>query len=604
MPKRKRYSQLIYLSIAAIVATCTAVLLGRRPSTAIDEPELMRRPLLEPVNDPPARAAAEAEDVRPVRRRRQLHHPLLRRCELHRRRRRRVRRPARGGRRRRARRGGRGRGCPEAEPAPEAAPARGALPPSARARGCACTRGGPGARVHARARGGCGGARDLPARVRRRHAGCATGGSSAPAGEAAPAATPTQAAAPKAASPRAGAEGRGEDARGAVQSQWVVKRAQASPAVEPEHDHGHESGATVWLNRALPDPTPAAARLTREFARDLGTAARRNGTELDDRARHPACAGRARLAAGDAVRARPAQQPPAAATAGAARWRSPAGRASPTGRRRSRDYYKAVGLEALVTGLEAAKAAARQASARGQARHDLRRRTRGPARRPDRRARRRAVQYLAERHGSVTVSSLFSGHRKYSRPASSRRTRTGMRSTSPPSAASPSSATRPRRGHGGRRALDPAPAGRAAAAAGDLAARARRPLVPDGRPRRPHPRWLLRSSAWSPGRARRLRAVSRGGAPAPADARPARQARPPPGRGNPPSPCGIDSHLLHALLDRRGLPERERRRAPHRGRRQALARRRPARARRSVLELAAGESERRGLEVGEALVAA
>ena len=44
------------------------------------------------------------------------------------------------------------------------------------------------------------------------------------------------------------------------------------------------------------------------------------------------------------------------------------------------------------------------------------------------------ISYLEERHGSVTVSSLFSGHASSHGPESSRLTSTATPSTSPPSA--------------------------------------------------------------------------------------------------------------------------------------------------------------------------
>ena len=60
---------------------------------------------------------------------------------------------------------------------------------------------------------------------------------------------------------------------------WVVKRAKeskvAAPAVEDE------GGApTVWLNRALPDPTPPAKRLSPAFAKNLQRISGNNGVKL------------------------------------------------------------------------------------------------------------------------------------------------------------------------------------------------------------------------------------------------------------------------------------------------------------------------------------
>ncbi|HWH06396.1 MAG TPA: hypothetical protein VNT23_08155, partial [Gaiellaceae bacterium] len=80
------------------------------------------------------------------------------------------------------------------------------------------------------------------------------------------------------------------------------------------------------------------------------------------------------------------------------------------------DLYRAVGIEALVTGLEAAKQRLVERVLADE-RIEI-----YPAGRDDLRAGRIDIRvvvliaYLAERHGQVTVSSLFSGHRKYARP--------------------------------------------------------------------------------------------------------------------------------------------------------------------------------------------
>jgi hypothetical protein len=196
----------------------------------------------------------------------------------------------------------------------------------------------------------------------------------------------------------------------------VTQRAQTAPTVEPEHvEHGHEHGATVWLNRALPDPTPASARLTRNFARSLGGAARRNGTSWTivlgtlraqgERGSQPAT---------------PLELDRLSSRLRGDGWRGAlalSGRTSFADRAQAfADYYEAIGLEALVTGLEAAKPrlvkrllADERVAIYAGGRDDLN------AGRIDVRVV-VLISYLAERHGSVTVSSLFSGHRKYSRP--------------------------------------------------------------------------------------------------------------------------------------------------------------------------------------------
>ncbi len=79
------------------------------------------------------------------------------------------------------------------------------------------------------------------------------------------------------------------------------------------------------------------------------------------------------------------------------------------------DYYRAVGLESLVTGLEQSKSrlverllADDRITIYDGGRTDL------AAGRIDVRIV-VLLSYLAERHGSVTVSSLFSGHRRFAR---------------------------------------------------------------------------------------------------------------------------------------------------------------------------------------------
>jgi len=200
---------------------------------------------------------------------------------------------------------------------------------------------------------------------------------------------------------------------------WVTKRAQLAAAVDHDndqgHDHGHENGATVWLDRSLPDPTPASARLTREFARSLGAAARRNGTSWTIVLGTLRAQGQ--LGSDPAT---PGELDQLSARLKGDGWRGAlalSGRTSFADRAQAfADYYEAVGLDALVTGLEKAKPrlvkrllADDRVTIYPGGRADL----------LDGRIDVRVVvllSYLAERHDSVTVSSLFSGHRKYSRP--------------------------------------------------------------------------------------------------------------------------------------------------------------------------------------------
>ena len=197
--------------------------------------------------------------------------------------------------------------------------------------------------------------------------------------------------------------------------QWVVKRAAAKPAVEPEIEHEYGE-PTVWLNRALPDPTPASARLTRSFARQLAATSRRHGADWaavlgvlraqGERGSVPASAREldtlaSRLAGRDAWKG-------ALAVSGRTAF---ADRAAALA-----DLYRSVGIEALVIGFAAAKGALieRLLQKEGVLVYE--------GGRADLRAGRIDVRivvlvgYLAERHGSITVSSLFSGHRTFARP--------------------------------------------------------------------------------------------------------------------------------------------------------------------------------------------
>lgn len=197
--------------------------------------------------------------------------------------------------------------------------------------------------------------------------------------------------------------------------QWVVKRAAAKPAVAPEIEHEYGE-PTIWLNRALPDPTPASARLARSFARQLAATSRRHGADW------AAVLGVLR-AQGErgAVPASPRELDTLASRlAGRDAWKGAlavSGRTAFADRAAAlADLYRSVGIEALVTGFTAAKDTLieRLLAREGVLVYD--------GGRADIEAGRIDVRvvvllgYLAERHGSVTVSSLFSGHRKFARP--------------------------------------------------------------------------------------------------------------------------------------------------------------------------------------------
>jgi hypothetical protein len=195
-------------------------------------------------------------------------------------------------------------------------------------------------------------------------------------------------------------------------------RAPKAPALDPEaNDYAH---ATVWLNRAAPDPTPPAARLKIRFARELVAFSRQAHVDW-------ALVLATLRAQGHNGRA------PASPVA----LRSMAFRLSGLGGRYNawaaalayssdatvadrvvalRHYYRAVGLASLVHGLLSQKADlqdrvlhdSRLAIYSG-GRHDV------AAGHVDVRVL-ALMLYLAQTYHEVTVSCLISGHHLYARP--------------------------------------------------------------------------------------------------------------------------------------------------------------------------------------------
>ena len=182
---------------------------------------------------------------------------------------------------------------------------------------------------------------------------------------------------------------------------------------EIEREHGEP---TIWLNRALPDPTPASARLKPSFARKLKLTAKRHGADW--------AAVLAVLRADGHRGSVPATQKElnrlADRLAGRQTWRGAlalSGRTDFADQAAAlADLYRSVGLQALVTGLEKAKErlTKRLLEAEGVliyqgGREDL------EAGRVDVRVV-VLLGYLAKRYDRLTVSSLFSGHRMFARP--------------------------------------------------------------------------------------------------------------------------------------------------------------------------------------------
>jgi hypothetical protein len=238
-----------------------------------------------------------------------------------------------------------------------------------------------------------------------------------------PSHAPSAAASDSAAAPKAGVAGaKPSAARKAVLRKAKLRRVllpeiKKAPAPEIE---GPAHGATVWLNLPLPDPTPPAKRLSPKFASNLRTAAKGSGVDWAVmlgilRARgadgqNPADRGTllklgTRLASAGPSRGDWAR---IMAYSGDSRF---ADRAAALAR-----YDRAVGLNALVNGLESAKhgIASRllsdpQVGIYDGGRNDI------VADKVDVRVL-AMIAYLRESFGSVTVSSLVSGHRLYARP--------------------------------------------------------------------------------------------------------------------------------------------------------------------------------------------
>jgi hypothetical protein len=191
------------------------------------------------------------------------------------------------------------------------------------------------------------------------------------------------------------------------------------PASKPEIE-GPADAATIWLNSQLPDPTPPALRLSPKFATNLKAAA--NGAGLDWatmlgilRARgatghEPADRTTLRKLAGRLATYGPAKGDWARIVSYSGDT-SFADKAAALAR-----YDRAVGLDGLVNGLEAAKRSIASrllsdssVSIYAGGRNDIVRN------RVDVRVL-TVIAYLRESFGQVSVSSLITGHRLYARP--------------------------------------------------------------------------------------------------------------------------------------------------------------------------------------------
>ena len=180
------------------------------------------------------------------------------------------------------------------------------------------------------------------------------------------------------------------------------------------------TAATIWLHRALPDPTPPSKRLTKPFARNLRYASARHKVHWSlvlgvlrargERGSTPATKrGLNRLAKNlSRLGARKDEWNASLALEGRTAF---ADRTVALAR-----YHRAVGLKALVRGFRWARPLLAK-----RLLNDMRVSI-YPGGREDIRSGKTDVRvivlirYLAEAHGQVTVSSLTSGHGIYSRP--------------------------------------------------------------------------------------------------------------------------------------------------------------------------------------------
>jgi hypothetical protein len=198
-----------------------------------------------------------------------------------------------------------------------------------------------------------------------------------------------------------------------------LPRALRTAEREPEADEPGVA-ATVWLHRALPDPTPPSRRLKPAFARRLAVTSARNHVDWalvlgvlrasGERGAVPASPAQLRALSTRLARLGARRSPWSAALA-------LRGRTAFADQAVALQHYnRAVGLKALVKGLEWAKPSLTQRILRDK------RISVYPGGRADLEAGRVNVRiialiaYLAEAHGQVTVSCLISGHRLYARP--------------------------------------------------------------------------------------------------------------------------------------------------------------------------------------------
>ncbi len=232
-------------------------------------------------------------------------------------------------------------------------------------------------------------------------------------------ASQSDAAAPRASAAHTPKQTAAKRARARTEHLRAVLLPKTKPAPKPEIE-GPEGAATIWLNSPLPDPTPQALRLSPKFAASLKAAAQRSGVDWSVmlgilRARGASGHTPADRVTLGRLAARLDSFGPArgdwsriVAYSGDTRF---ADKAAALAR-----YDRAVGLDALVNGLEASKASIatrilgdRSISIYQGGRNDI------VAGKVDVRVL-AMIAYLRESFGQVTVSCLVAGHRLYARP--------------------------------------------------------------------------------------------------------------------------------------------------------------------------------------------
>ena len=209
--------------------------------------------------------------------------------------------------------------------------------------------------------------------------------------------------------------------RAAHKKPSVILLPATKPMPVPEIE-GPQSAATIWLNRALPDPTPPALRLSPRFARQLVAASKQSGLDwalLLGVLRAKGLNGHEPTDKGTLEKLAARLASMSKRTAGG-KWATAFaydGHAAFADKVLALTRYNhAVGLNSLVHGLEAAKSSLEQRLLNDPminiypgGRDDI------AKDKVDVRVL-ATIAYLRETFGQVTVSCLISGHRLYARP--------------------------------------------------------------------------------------------------------------------------------------------------------------------------------------------